>query len=218
MTSRFRRLAALGWPGVRSSHRLHALGVVALLSLLALIPVVIAQSSRRPPAGLQWAVRALIEGRYDEVPALTEKLDAQDPNVAAVKARALVVRGRYQEAETPPSPSAHGAAARVARGRQQEAEPALRPIAQRAPSTAAALELGLLLQMLGRAAAPAVLGRVAAAASVTNDPAELSRAARALGALGQFGQANSAYRDAAAAAPRDAAINTAWGELFLEKY
>src|SRR5712692_1689422 len=195
MTSRFRRVAALGWPGVRSSHRLYALGVVALLSLLALIPVVIAQSSRRPPAGLQLAVRALIEGRYDEVPALTGKLDAQDPNVAAVKARALVARGRYQEAET-----------------------ALRPIAQRAPSSAAALELGLLLQMLGRADGPAILGRVAAVAAVTNDPLELSRAARALEALGHFGEANSAYRDAVSLAPKDAAINTAWGELFLEKY
>ncbi len=193
--SRFRRLAAAGWPGARSSRRLYALGLVALLILLALIPVVIAQSSRRPPAGLQLAVRALIEGRYDEVPALTEKLDAQDPNVAAVKARALVARGRYQEAET-----------------------ALRPIAQRAPSSAAALELGLLLQMLGRADGPAILGRVAAVAAVTNDPLELSRAARALEALGHFGEANSAYRDAVSLAPKDAAINTAWGELFLEKY
>src|ERR1700730_10009739 len=152
MMSRFRRLVAAGWPGARSSRRLYALGLVALLILLALIPVVIAQSSRRPPAGLQLAVRALIEGRYDEVPALTEKLDAQDPNVAAVKARALVARGRYQEAET-----------------------ALRPIAQRAPSSAAALELGLLLHMLGRTDGSAILGRVAAAA--TSDPLELSRVA-----------------------------------------
>src|SRR5260370_41873127 len=132
--SRFRGRLAPGWPGDRSSRRRYALGLVALLLLLALIPVVVAQSSRRPPAGLQLAVRALIEGRYDQVPALTEKLDAQDPNVAAVKARALVARGRYQEAEA-----------------------ALRPIAQRAPTSAAALELGLLLQMLGRADAPAVL-------------------------------------------------------------
>src|SRR6202171_4862818 len=106
MMSRFRRLAAAGWPGVRSSGRLYALGLVALLILLALIPVVIAQSSRRPPAGLQVAERALIEGRYDEVPALTEKLDAQDPGVAAVKARALVARGRYSEGETAPRPLA----------------------------------------------------------------------------------------------------------------
>jgi tetratricopeptide (TPR) repeat protein len=195
MMSRFRRLAAPGWPGVRAPRFLYALGAVALLILLALIPVVIAQSSRRPPAGLQLAVRALIEGRYDEVPALTEKLDAQDPNVAAVRARALVARGRYQEAEA-----------------------ALRPIAQRAPSSAAALELGLLLQMLGRADGPAILGRVAAVASVTSDPQELSRAARALEALGHFAEANSAYRDAVSLAPKDAAINTAWGELFLEKY
>src|SRR5579863_254311 len=171
MMSRFRRLSALGWPRVPTSRRLYALGAVALLILLALIRVVIAQSSRRTPAGLQLAVRALIEGRYDDVPALTEKLDSQDPNVAAVKARALVARGRYQEAEA-----------------------ALRPIAQRAPSSAAALELGLLLQMLGRADGPVILGRVAAAAAVASDAQELSRAARALEALGHFGEANSAYR------------------------
>jgi tetratricopeptide (TPR) repeat protein len=53
---------------------------------------------------------------------------------------------------------------------------------------------------------------------VTNDPLELSRAARALEALGHFGEANSAYRDAVALAPHEAPINTAWGELFLEKY
>src|SRR5438046_2885968 len=47
---------------------------------------------------------------------------------------------------------------------------------------------------------------------------DLARAARAMRALGRFHEANAAYRDAAATAPNDAAINTAWGELFLEKY
>jgi tetratricopeptide (TPR) repeat protein len=46
----------------------------------------------------------------------------------------------------------------------------------------------------------------------------LARSARALRALGRFRESNAAYRAASAAAPGDAAINTAWGELFLEKY
>ena len=169
--------------------------MAAVLVLLAVIPVLIAQSSRRPLAGLQEATRALIEGRYDEVAALTEKLDPQDPNVAAVKARALIARGRYQEAEA-----------------------VLRPIAQRAPTSEAALELGLLLQMLGKPDATAILSRVAAAAGRATDAAELAAGGRALRALGRFQEANAAYRDAASLAPRDPAINTAWGELFLEKY
>ena len=53
--------------------------------------------------------------------------DPRDPNVAAVKARAAIARGRYAQAEA-----------------------LLRPVAARAPSSEAALELGLLQQMLGR--------------------------------------------------------------------
>ena len=110
-----RRLAATGRLGFWPSRRIHAFSVAAVLVLLAVIPVLVAQSSRRPPPGLQEATRALIEGRYDEVSALTEKLDPQDPQVAAVRARALIARGRYQQAES-----------------------GLRPIAQRAPAFAMA--------------------------------------------------------------------------------
>jgi tetratricopeptide (TPR) repeat protein len=72
--------------------------------------------------------------------------------------------------------------------------------------------------MLGKADAGAILQRVAALAETSDDPAELARAARALRALGRFQEANAAYRDASSAAPNDPAINTAWGDLFLEKY
>jgi hypothetical protein len=89
-----RRLAAMGRLRLWPSRRIPALSVAAVLVLLAVIPVLVAQSTRRPPPGLQEATRALIEGRYDEVSALTEKLDQQDPQVAAVKARALSARGR----------------------------------------------------------------------------------------------------------------------------
>jgi cellulose synthase operon protein C len=154
-----------------------------------------AQAPRRASSPLQAATRAYIEGRYAEVETLADKLDGRDPAVPALKARALIARGKYGDAEA-----------------------VLRPVAIRTPASDAALELGLLQQMLGKPDATALLERVAASADSATAPAELARGARALRALGQSQQANAAYRDAAAAAPHDAAINTGWGELFLEKY
>jgi cellulose synthase operon protein C len=168
--------------------------LVAALAFLVLPSYGTAQSPRRPSQAetpYRAATRALNEGRYDDVEAL-EKLD---PNIAAVKARAAIARGRYAQAEA-----------------------LLRPIALRVPSSEAALELGLLQQMLGRPDAAALLEKVAPLADTSDDPNEVARAARALRALGRFHEANAAYRDAATAAPNDAAIQAAWGELFLEKY
>lgn len=189
-----RRLWPGGWPTLRMSARSCALGLTAALVLLALISVAVAQSRRAPPA-LQAATQAFFEGRYDEVAALLDKLDQQDPNVVTLRARAAIARGRYEQAET-----------------------LLRPLVQRAPTSEAALELGLLLQMLGRSDAGPVLARVASIAETATQAPELARGARALRALGRFQEANAAYRDAVAASPRDPAINTAWGELFLEKH
>src|SRR5262245_36135050 len=91
----------------------------ALVVLLSLIVVAVAQSRRPAVPALEQANRALLEGRYDEVPGLVATLDAQDPNVAALSARALIARGRYDDALT-----------------------ALKPFAQRAPTSDAALEYG----------------------------------------------------------------------------
>jgi tetratricopeptide (TPR) repeat protein len=178
----------------RVSHSL----LVAALAFLVLPSYGTAQSPRRPSQAdtpYRAATRALNEGRYDDVEAMTEKLDVRDPNIAAVKARAAIARGRYAQAEA-----------------------LLRPVALRAPSSDAALELGLLQQMLGRPDAAALLEKVAPLADTSDDPNEVARAARALRALGRFHEANAAYRDAATAAPNDAAIQAAFGELFLEKY
>ena len=90
--------------------------------------------------------------------------------------------------------------------------------ASRAPASEAALELGLLQQMLSRPVARTTLSRVAALADSSRDAGELARAGRALQALGQFQEANAAFRDAAGLAPANAAIQTAWGDLFLEKH
>ena len=172
-----------------------ALGVVAALAVLSVISVAVAQSRRPQPPAIEQAMRALNEGHYDRVAGLLEKLDLQDPTIATLIARADVARGRYQQAET-----------------------MLRPIAQRAPTSDAALELGLLLDMLGRADAKAILERVAAITNTARDASDFARGGRALRALGRFQEAKAAYVDAETAAPRDPAIETAFGELFLDAY
>ena len=172
-----------------------ALLLIVALVFFALPTSGTAQAPRRASSPLQSATRALIEGRYDEVDALAEKLDARDPSVVALKARAAIERGRYAQAEA-----------------------MLRPVASRVPTSEAALELGLLQKMLGRPDATALLNKVATIADTSNDPAEIARGARALRALGDFHGANGAYRDAVSGAPNDPAINTAWGDLFLEKF
>jgi cellulose synthase operon protein C len=169
--------------------------LVAALAFLVLPSSGTAQAPRRLPQAdtpYRAAVRALNEGRYDEVEALAEK---SDPNLAALKARAMIARGRYAQAEA-----------------------LLRPIVSRAPSSEAALELGLLQQMLGRPDAAALLDKVAPLAESSDDAGEVARGARALRALGRFHEANAAYRLATRNAPNDAAIETGFGDLFLEKY
>ena len=175
----------------RVSHSL----LVAALAFLALPSYGTAQAPRRPAQAdtpYRAATRALNEGRYDEVDAMA---DRGDPNLVAAKGRAAIARGHYEQAEA-----------------------LMRPVAARVPSSEAALELGLLQQMLGRPDAVALLEKVAPLADASNDPVEVARGARALRALGRFHEANAAYRDAAGAAPNDAVIQSAWGELFLEKY
>ena len=171
--------------------------LIGALALLALPTFGTAQAPRRivPATPLAAATRALVEGKYDEIEALTEKLDARDPNVVALKARASIARGRYAEAEA-----------------------LLRPVAVRAPTSEAALELGLLLYKLGRSEAKGMLERIAPMADTSNDPYELARAGRALHALGRLQEANAAYREAAAGLSMDPAVQTAWGELFLDSH
>ena len=175
------------------SHRRYVSLSIALVLLGLPILTATAQGPRRPSEPMQAAVRALIEGRYDEVDIVTAKLDGADPDVIAVKARAAIARGRYEQAEA-----------------------MLRPAVPLAPTSEAALHLGLLLQMLGRADAAMVLERVALLAGRSPDPAEIARGARAERALGRLREANASYQLAAKRAPADPSIHTAWGELFLQ--
>ncbi len=138
------------------------------------------------------AARALNEGRYDEVDGIL-KADAGAQG-AALRARAAVARGRYADAEA-----------------------VLKAAAAANPVSDAALELGRLMMLLGRRAeAGRVLQRVLDATPRTAP--DFARAAAAARTLGQYKTANDLYRNAMRLAPDNPVINTAWGELFLEKY
>jgi tetratricopeptide (TPR) repeat protein len=178
--------------------------LVAAIAVPLCAVLVIAQTQRRaagPPAApppatpYDAAMRVFIEGRFDEVDSLAGKLNANDPNVVALKARAMIARGKYADAEA-----------------------LLQPVAARAQTSEAALQLGLLQKMLGRPAATQTLTRVTDLISTTRSAVEIARAARALQALDRFKEANDAFRIAASSAPNNADIQTGWGDLFLEKY
>jgi tetratricopeptide (TPR) repeat protein len=175
------------------SHRRYVPLSIAVALLGLPIVTATAQGPRRPSQPMQAAVRALIEGRFDEIDIVTAKLDQADPDVIAVKARAAIARGRYAQAEA-----------------------MLRTAVPLAPTSEAALQLGLLLQMLGRADATMVLERVALLAERSPDPTEIARGARAQRALGKLKDANASYQIAVNRAPADPSINTGWGELFLQ--
>ena len=163
--------------------------VGSVVGMTVLGVTVAAQAARRSQTPLQQATRALLEGRFDEVEGLANQLGQNDPAAAALKARALIARGRYADAEA-----------------------LLRTAATRQPVSVAALELGLLGKMLGHADANAILNRVAAQSQ------DLLVAARALRALGEFMEANDTFRSAASRAPKDPDVNTRWGELYLDTH
>ena len=144
----------------------------------------------------QETTRALARGQLDEVEALAAARAADDPAAVAARAAVLVRGGRYAAAEA-----------------------LLAPVARAAPASAAALELGLLLQRVGHAGeAAAHLEAVAAYGARSRRPVDKYRGGLAARALGLFRQANGMLRAAALAAPEDPAIQTAWADLFLDKY
>src|SRR4051812_23893054 len=180
--------------------RQHVCVVCALLLGSGLMPA--AQSrppaaqARRPAAPpsapANPAARALNLGHYDEVERLLR--DRTDPNSVALRARAMIARGRYAEAEK-----------------------LLAPVAASAPTNDAALELGLLQQYVGRRAdARRTFERLISQLRATTAD-DYFRLARAEYAVEEFRDANDAFRAANKLAPDDAAINEAWGEFFYQK-
>lgn len=187
------RWSERAWAVIWSRRGRYVLGLALVLGAIALIPGALAQSARRALPEFEQANRALREGRYEDVAELTSGLDTASPDVVALRARALVATGKYAEAEA-----------------------LLRPVAEKERTSEAALELGLLLQALGRSEAVQVLRAVAAGRG--RDAVGLAREGRALRALGLMQEANAAYREAAALAPDDPVVNTGWGDLFLETH
>ena len=142
------------------------------------------------------ATTALAHGRFDEAEALAATRPETDPSAAALRARMHVRRGRYAEAEQ-----------------------LLAPVAGDEPFGAAGLEYGLLLIGTGRfAEAGPYLDAVIDLGSQSRRALDRYRGGVAAGALGRYRDANAFLRAAALASPSDAAIQTAWADLFLEKY
>ena len=144
----------------------------------------------------QQTTSALAHGQVEDAETLAASRAADDPAAAAVRARILISRGRYEAAEE-----------------------LLVPIAAANPRSDAALELGLLRMRLGRKTeAFDDLARVLQGAAGFRQAVDLYRAGLAARALDEFRQANTYLRRAAGLAAGDAAIRVAWGDLFLEKY
>jgi tetratricopeptide (TPR) repeat protein len=139
----------------------------------------------------------------------------------------LIAHGKVADAagaarQRPPAdPAARLVLARIAlrEARRADAEQLLKPLVQDDPAGDAALELALLYRTTGRddAAAP-LLEAVANSAANAQDVPALLRSARATAVVGEFRQANQLFRRASRAAGGDPAVETAWGELFLEKH
>jgi len=174
---------------------------IAWVLLLAAGTVPSAQQGGGKPAAptSSPAARALNAGQFEEVERLLK--GATDPASIALRARAQIAQGHYQEAQT-----------------------LLTPAASAQPDSDAALELGLLELYLGKRAdgirrLRLLTGRLSPRSA--RDFFRLAQAASALAAFQDaqaFKDANSYFRDANKLAPNDPDINAAWGELFLDKH
>ena len=183
-----------------SGSRPRAAAVAALGAAVVLAPVTAwAAQADVPSEALAFhreATRALAHGDRDAAERLAAGRDPSDPAGAALRARLLIDRGRYEEAES-----------------------LLGPVARAAPGSAAGLELGLLLVTLGRAdEAAAHLEAVIIAGLNSGDGLAQYYAGLAARSAGGFRRANALLRSAARLLPEDPAVQTAWGDLFLEKY
>jgi len=128
--------------------------------------------------------------------------------------------GRVAFAQGNIDPLVANARTEINRGRYAEAENILKPAASKSATGDAALELALLYQMLGRRVEADALFNPIANLPVgqRTTPSEYARIGRAARALGQLQLANDAYRLATERAPKDAAIQAAWGELWLQTH
>ena len=142
------------------------------------------------------ATTALAHGQFAEAEALASTRPETDPSAAALRARLHLLRGRLVEAER-----------------------LLAPVVQAEPSGAAGLEFGLLLVATGRTEeARRYLDAMTNVGLRSRGALDQYRGGLAAGALGRYRDANSLLRAAALTSSSDAAMQTAWADLFLEKY
>jgi tetratricopeptide (TPR) repeat protein len=167
-------------------------GVASVASGIGTVSSQAAQQT--PETFLQSARRAIAQGKAADAEVLAKARPAGDAEAAAVLARVEVIRGRYDVAQ-----------------RTLEAAAAAQPGGE------ASLELGLLLkQQFGRHDEAAEHLRRVLRSNQSQDPEALFRAGRAAQALRLMQDANTIFR--AAARGGDPAIETAWGNLFLETF
>jgi tetratricopeptide (TPR) repeat protein len=142
------------------------------------------------------ATALLAHGKVDEGVARARERVQGDPEAAVILARVALRTGRVEEAET-----------------------LLVSAAAQDPTGEAALELAFLHRTRGREdESRKLLETIASAGAGAADVAAVVRVARAGAAIGEFRQANQLFRRASRMAGGDPAIETAWGELFLEKH
>jgi tetratricopeptide (TPR) repeat protein len=174
-----------------------------MLMVAALLLAAATQPSAQTPLTPQdEAARALKVGQYDQIDRILQ--DATDPRSISLRARAAVLRGRYDDAE----------------------KLLARPAAA-APTSDAALELGLLHLKLGRREQGIVMLTRLLDNLSPRTAAEYLRfghAARAVGRLApvaeerkvNFDDAVTAFQEASRLAPANPDGHVALGELFLE--
>lgn len=149
-----------------------------------------------PPPFPRSAWTAIAQGRITEAESLARARPSDDAEAAAVLGHLAVRKGQYEEAVK-----------------------LLEPAVAQSPVGSAALELGLLHAKLGRReAAQRIFTAISRQATAGREADALARAARAAQALGRAQDANAMFRSASSLAGGDPAIDTAWGNLFLEKF
>jgi cellulose synthase operon protein C len=185
--------------------------IVAIVCVVAAVPVLrssvfsAAKSALRletaqaapqtPETFLQASRREIAHGKLDDAEARAKARPTNDSDAAAILGIIQSARGKYDDAL-----------------KTLEAGAAAQPAGE------AALQLGLLLQsQFGRRdTASEHLNRVMTRGAQAQDQESVFRAARAAQALGRMQDANTLFR--AAARTFDPAVETAWGNLFLETY
>lgn len=171
----------------------HALALAFLVAVSVATP---ATQTRPVPAQrnsvYDAALFSLNTGKYDDVDRLLR--DEKDTRAFALRARALIARGHYQDAEK-----------------------LLTPVATAQPGSDAALELGLLDMYLGRDEAGGRLLRTITAEAPSNVDG-LIRVARADRALGSYRDAVDALQAALRTDKDNVEATTLLGELYQEKF